>query len=568
MTLRKLLYATFAFIIVSISATPAWCDDVIIDRLTKSQAEELNIVIPNETPPGFHSITIEVYDDNGVIKNKEIPFCKNLRGEINWDNKCPDVEKLASLEELLKIKLREDLPAYNPAQEPDKSSGLQITALALLAALAGSSRKNEGGANESQDSGDSSEPQQEELTSIDSATLARVEREIGWGDTSSTWKNPLTNASDYFFPRFALFISHYSPLVARTTSDGSYLRAIFGGNSLVLLPLAFLLGVKALFDTGTQAMAPTLVTVLAIVIVAIFDATAGALAASIFLIGTLLSGNITSRSEALTVLGVMALFVAPALLASAIRPLRRLVFDRDELWERATDYALTILLTGWIVVKMVNALNGLAGVQLAITYQAMAIGVCASISILIRMLGEDVATYLYPARLRKVTVELAEPSRVQKITSGLIKIGFFILLATPYVGVNPQLLLAGALFVLPLIATFSFADRLPKFEKIFQYLPKATWKLVLLTIVGGVLGGYLQGKFSDPTAFLRWCFVLVAIPGFLLSVFEWFAKESQPSWRSHQVGRIIYRVTGVLVFILAFQIVRGFDFSTLFSFTS
>lgn len=533
---------------MNISAAPAWCDGVIIDRLTKSQAEELNIVIPNETPPGFHSITIEVYDDNGVIKNKEIPFCKNLRGEINWDDKCPDVERLASLEELLKIKLREDLPAYNPAQEPDKSSGLQITALALLAALAGSSRKNKGGANESQ--------------------LPRVEREIGWGDTSSTWKNPLTSASDYLFPRFALLISHYSPLVARTTTDGSYLRAIFGGNSLLLFPLAFLLGVKALFDTGAQAMTPTLVTVLAIVFLAVIDATAGALAASIFFIGTLLSGNVASRSEALTVLGVMALFVAPALLASAIRPLRRLVFNRDELWERATDYALTTLLTGWILIKMVNALNGLAGVQLAITYQARAIGVCASIAILIRMLGEDIATYLYPARLRKVTVELADPSRAQKIASGSIKIGFFILLATPYVGVNLQLLLAGALFVLPLIATFTFVDRLPKFEKIFQYLPKSTWKLVLLTIVGGVLGGYLQGKFSDPMAFLRWCFVLVAIPGFLLSVFEWFAKESQPRWRSHPVGRIFYRITGVLVFILVIQIVRGFDFSTLFSFLS
>lgn len=553
----------FTVIALNFMAFPAWAEgEVILDRLTKEQAEELNIVIPKKTPPGFHSLTIEVYDDNGVVKDKEIPFCKNLIGEINWDNKCPDVAKLQTFDQLMKIKVREDLPPYSPAQEPEKTSGLQIAALALLAALAGAKKQDSQSSPNDSESAESSEPQQEELSSIDAGKLTRVDREIGWGDTSKTWQTPFTATTDYFFSSTALYLSHYSPLLARTAADGSYLRAIFGGYCLALLPISFLLGIKALTDTGAQAMAPALLTMLAIVAIAILDAAAGAIAAAIFIVGNLLAGGISSRSEALTVLGVAAIFVAPALLASAIRPLRRLVIDSDGRWERITDYALTTLLTGWIVEKMVNALNGLSGVQLAVTYQARTIAILAATFIFIRMAGEDVATYFYPARMRKVDVELEDPTRRQKVVSSTIRVGFFILLATPYVGLHPQLLIAGVIFTVPLIANFTFGDALPKFEKLHQFLPKATFKLVLLTIVGALLATYLQERITNPTEFLRWCFVVVAIPGLLIAIMEWFSLEPARDWKASKSGRWIYRLGGVAIFFMTIQIVRGVDITS------
>ena len=542
-------------------AFPAWAEgEVILDRLTKEQAEELNIVIPNKTPPGFHSITIEVYDDNGVIKDKEIPFCKGLRGQINWDNKCPDVVALASFEQLMKIKVREDLPPYAPAQEPEKSSDLQIGALAALAALAGA-KKNERSENESELDAQS-ENQQEELTSIESGKLLQVARDPGWGDRSSTWLMRFTPWSDSFFTSLALLTNKFSPLVARTSVDGSYLRAIFGGYSLSLYPLGALLGVKALIDTRGQAMAPVLITILLIVALAVLDAFAGFVAASIFFVGTLIAGNVFSRSEALTVLGLMAIFFAPALLASAIRPLRRLVHDSDELWERITDYALTILLTGWIVEKMINALNGLAGVQLAVTYQARTIAIVSACLIALRIIGEDVATYLYPVRLESVTVDLPAPSTRQQITSGIIKTFFFVLLATPYVGFNPQLILAGIIFVIPMIAGLTFADKLPRSIVFDRLNPKGTLKFVLLAFVGTLLGTMLQENFADPTEFLKWCFVIVAIPGFLLSIISWFADSPAKDWKTSRFGRVVYRLVGVGVLLIVIQIVRGADLTS------
>ena len=534
--------------------------EVIIDRLTTQQAEDLNIVIPYKTPPGFHSITIEVYDDNGTVNEKEIPFCKNLDGEIRWNNECPDLVELKNFETLKKIRDRNKLPAYSPAQEPEKSNDLQIAALAALALLAAGSKKksdSEGDGLDGETEGGSEE--QDELTEVESGALKMVERDPGWGDRSRTWQNRFTASTDLLSKIFTLWLSKFSPLLARTSTDASYLRAIFGSLSFITLPLALIFGVKALIDTGAQAMAPALITVIAIVAIGILDAFAGFIAASIFFLGVLVSGHMTSRDELLTVAGLMLIFFAPALLASAVRPLRRLVRNTDEGWERITDYALAILLTGWTVDKMINALNGLSSVQLAITFQATQIAIWSSVMVAIRIIGEDVTTYHYPVRLNSVSVKLPEPDVRQKAIGSALKTLIFISLAAPFVGVNLQLLLGALIFLFPLIADLTFAGRIPKFEIMHRFVLRGTFKVVMLVFIGAMFGSYMQGLFQSPKDFLKWSFVLLTIPGLIIAVLEWFAKEPKVDWKESNQGRWIYRVASVIIFVLAVQMVRGVD---------
>ena len=534
--------------------------EVIIDRLTTQQAEDLNIVIPYKTPPGFHSITIEVYDDNGTVNEKEIPFCKNLVGEINWSNECPDLVELKNFETLKKIRDRNKLPAYSPAQEPEKSNDLQIAALAALALLAAGSKKksdSEGDGLDGETEGGSEE--QDELTEVESGALKMVERDPGWGDRSRSWQNRFTASTDLLSKIFTLWLSKFSPLLARTSTDASYLRAIFGSLSFITLPLALIFGVKALIDTGAQAMAPALITVIAIVAIGILDAFAGFIAAAIFFLGVLLSGHMTSRDELLTVAGLMLIFFAPALLASAVRPLRRLVRNTDEGWERITDYALAILLTGWTVDKMINALNGLSSVQLAITFQATQIAIWSSAMVAIRIIGEDVTTYHYPVRLNSVSVKLPEPDVRQKAIGSALKTLIFISLAAPFVGVNLQLLLGALIFLFPLIADLTFAERIPKFEIMHRFVLRGTFKVVMLVFIGAMFGSYMQGLFESPKDFLKWSFVLLTIPGLIIAVLEWFAKEPKVDWKESNQGRWIYRVASVIIFVLAVQMVRGVD---------
>jgi hypothetical protein len=538
--MRKVLLLVLLFL--NLSVLPSWsADSVIIDRITAAEAEELDIQIPDDVPPGFHSVEIEVYDDGGTLSVQEIVFCKNLMGEVRWDNQCPDVTELWAYEDLMKITEREKLPAYSPAQEPEKSKDLAVAAFAALAALtvAGAAKEKESRDSEEQPEGEDKE--QEDLASVDSGKLALIKRDPGRGDLSRTWQNP------------------YSPLLARTLADGSYLRAILGSFAGFLYPLAAILGIAALVDVGAQAMAPALGIILAIVVVGILDAFAGFTAAAIFFLGVFITGNMGSRQELLTVAGLMVIFFAPALLASAVRPLRRLVSNGEEGWERITDYALAILLTGWAVEKMVNALNGLASVQLAITYQATTIAIWSAVLVGIRIALEDVSTYHYPVRLQAVTAQLQDPDQYQKIVSLMIKTFIFVMLATPFVGFNIQLILGTALFVFPSIANMTFAKKLPKFPNIHWLIPKGAFKIVAMVFVGFVFANWVQGQFSNPQTFLKWSFVILTFPGIFFAILGWIAKAPEKSWREDKNGQIAYRILGVVVFLLVVQIVRGVD---------
>jgi len=469
------------------------------------------------------------------------------------------VTELWAFEDLIEIKEREKLPAYSPAQEPEKSKDLQVAAFAALAALtvAGAAKDKESRDSEDQPEGEDKE--QEDLASVDSGKLALIKRDPGRGDLSRTWQNPYTDESDYLFVAAAHKASGYSPLLARTLADGSYLRAILGSFAGFLYPIALFLGLAALLDVGAQAMAPALGIILAIVVVGILDAFAGFIAATIFFLGVFITGNMGSRQELLTVAGLMVIFFAPALLASAVRPLRRLVSNGEEGWERITDYALAILLTGWAVEKMVNALNGLASVQLAITYQATTIAIWSAVLVGLRITLEDVSTYHYPVRLQAVTAELQDPDQYQKIVSLMFKTFVFIMLAAPFVGFNLQLILGTALFVFPSIANMTFAHKLPKFRNIHWLIPMGAFKIVAMVFVGYLFANWVQSLFSNPQAFLKWNFVILTFPGIFFAILGWIAKAPDKSWWANKNGQIAYRILGVVVFLLVVQIVRGVD---------
>ena len=576
--IRKLMLVTL--FILQISIMPSWgADTVVIDRLTTAEAENLDIQIPADVPPGYHEVVIEISDDSGVVDEKVLAFCKDLNGTIDWASNCPELVRIYTEPELIPITERSELPSYDPAQEPDKSKDLQVTAFAALAALtaggaAAASQKSgadsnarrededskEGSDENSEDgSEDKSDEESDDLASVSAGDLKKIERDPGRGDLSRTWRAPFTERTDTLFAGLITSISPHSPILARTIADGNYLRAIFGSLSSLLLIPGAILGVLALQDTSGQALPPATWIVMAIIALSTLDAMAGLVSGMIFTLGVVLSGNFTSRDEILTIAGLFIIFYAPALLASAIRPLRRLAQDRDSLWERATDYGLVTLLSGWMMFKMIGALNALAGVQLVISFAARDIAILASAFILIRLLLEDLTTYLYPVRLNKSAGKFLEPDTIQKIISLEIKLFIFIEIAKPFVGYNIKLLLGTIIFAIPSIISIFFDDRFPKIPVLHRLLPSGAFKIVAMVFIGTLAAGFIQGLFSDARTFLAWSFVVLAIPGLILSLLGKMAKKPSSDWKVTPLGNTAYRILGVLVFLAIIQIVRGVD---------
>ena len=551
--MKKILLLAIIFLNLSVLPGFAAEQKVVIDRLTQSEAEDLDIEIPDEVPPGFHSITIEVYDDNGTVSQKEIEFCKDEEGVVQWDNKCPNLkedEEPAPVDPEPVKAIKVGLQPYDPLSDPETTKGLHLAGFAALAALT-SIKRDEKQSDEEQD--------QESLQSVSSGALKLLKNEPGKGDLSKTWDNRLTDNTDSAFISLAVRFNRFSPLLTRTIQDGNTVRAMIGSWAGLLMPIGLILGIIAVMNTGGESLPPVWTIVALIMAVAIFDAFAGFIAGFVFFLAALVTGNITNRPELLTTIGVMVLFFAPALLASAFRPFRRLVRTQDDMWERITDYALGTLLTFWVITKMVAAMNGLARLELPITEYGTELALMAAGLLLIRVALEDVAVEHYPMRLRALHVEIKKPSRDQKLRSLVFKIFVFFIMAAPFVGSTLNLVLGTILFAIPQITALSLEDNLPK-KKL--YLPKGVFKTVVMVFVMALAANLIEGSFSSPEAFLKWSFVVMALPGFILHYLDAITDTPEKDWKITENGRKIYRIGGVVIFVLMVLIVKGVDIAS------
>jgi len=551
--MKKLLLLVLIFLNFTVLPADAVEKKVVIDRLTQSEAEDLDIEIPDEVPPGFHSITIEVYDDNGTVSEKEIEFCKDEEGVVQWDNKCPNLkldEEPAPIDPEPVKAIKTGLQPYDPLSDPETTKGLHLAGFAALAALT-SIKRNEKQSDEEQD--------QESLQSVSSGALKLLKNEPGKGDLSKSWDNRYTDESDFIFVSLAHRFNRFSPLLTRTIQDGNTVRSMIGSWAALLMPIGLILGIIAVVNTGGESLPPAWTIVALIMVVAIFDAFAGFIAGFVFFLAALLTGNITNRPELLTTIGVMVLFFAPALLASSFRPFRRLVRTQDDMWERITDYALGTLLTFWVITKMVAAMNGLARLELPITDYGTELAVIAAGLLLIRVALEDIAVEHYPMRLRALHVEIQKPSQNQKIRSLAFKIFVFFIMAAPFVGSTLNLVLGTLLFAIPQITSLSLEDNLPK-KKL--YLPKGVFKTVVMIFVMALASNMIEGAFSSPEAFLKWSFVVMALPGFFLHYLDAITDAPESDWKNTEKGRKIYRIGGVIIFILMVLVVKGVDIAS------
>ncbi len=519
-------------------------EKVLIDRLSQSEAEDLEIEIPDDVPPGFHIITIEVYDDNGTVSQRDISFCKDEEGIVQWDNNCPNLV-LSSDDPI-----EDSAPSkYDPMEDRERSKGIQAALFAILAAITATRRGEKPRDLERTE-------EEESWQSVAAGALKIVRDDVGWGDRSWTWRVPFTARSDAFMSSLIHRVQRRNVLIARVLQDGDTLRAIFGSLTF-LLPIAALpLGIFAGISTGFEALAPAWFIVVAIITLAVFNAAAGFVAGMIYLLPILILGNITSRPEWLTALGVLILCFAPALLASAFRPMRRFVHDGDEAWERVTDYAIAILLTFWTVKKMVEAMDGLARLDLPITDHSTTIATISALALFIRIGLEDIVIKHYPARLKSIYVQIEPRTVDQQLRNASFRTLTFILMVAPFSGSEINLALGALIFAIPQFTSVLTDDRLPKFN---LYLPRGLMKTVVMIFVMFYLSRWIEGLFDESKEFLKWNFVVMALPGFAFHYLYAMDRGANLEWRGSSSGRALYRLGGIVIFLLMVQVVRGVD---------
>ncbi len=571
--MKKILAVIFFSLTLAIAPSAAMAGTTLSNPqslsdspVTSADINQFNIIVPHDLDPGFHQMTVQIYSNSGVQQEKIIKFCKEPNGRVHWNNICTDMDPVLSKSSLEKITDRAKLPKYLAAMEPKKQVNNIIAGLAALTLIiTGNDTLTQEVLGRKPDRAPTGKPEDDtegDIESIEKSRQSRVKKKQAWGDRSRTYRLlPWHLKIDHFFEFFPLKIDRFAPIVARSMTDGDYIRAIWGTLSLLTYGLAIFAGIGGAHSVGRQALPPLWSWALAIALLGVFDSFAGLLASVAYFASILFAGNINSTSTFLTVIATCTLFFAPTLIAASIRPFRREAEDHHDRWALITDIALAPLLAGWAASKIVSGLPGFAKLQLPIAPYADRIGLVVGLAILARILIEGGAVRLYPERLNHVTTDFPEGYLVQRITSAIFRTYVFYFLAGQFIGFNKFLYIGTAMFAIPVGIDSLFRDRIPKSPKLHRLLPKGVILALLLIFAGAFITAYVQSQFTSTLAFFRWTFVAVSIPVFIFHLLDLFIIEpDEEHWRTKSTWhRVLWEVGGVLIYVALALIVFGYD---------
>jgi hypothetical protein len=188
------------------------------------------------------------------------------------------------------------------------------------------------------------------------------------------------------------------------------------------------------------------------------------------------------------------------------------------------------------------------------------IGFIVGAAIVLRMIFEDCATYLYPVRLARLEAVLPKPSLRQQYISNILKALIFAIVMERFIGMSAPLIIGTLLFVLPNILKLSVGKILPKSRLLHFALPKGGVRIVVMTILGTLFAKLATHIYTDPAQFLTWGFLLLSIPGFVVSILGLLSDDKNAgSLKHHKIGIWVYRIGGVGVLYLISQIAAGKD---------
>ena len=456
--------------------------------------------------------------------------------------------------------IQEGFAPYDPRSDPERTMGILVAALILMqlaASARGLARRAERRTAAAPASGAARGAQADApefeggYEGVDVQFLGAGLGIVARGDQSRTWGWPGTERLDRVSYALPARLSRRSPLLARVVADGTYLRAILGSASLLTLLGGLVLGLAAVQNTGGEVLPPAVVLTIAIAVLGVIDAAAGLLAVLIFAVGVVALGGVGSAAELRLLLGLGAMWFVVPLLAGAARPLRRPpTRGLEESWERAADFVIASLVGAWAVQQLVLALPGLAGLQLPIAEHANTAAYCVLATLVCRLAFETVTAHLYPRRLdRAEPAELPAPGPLQRALAGVTRTVIFVFFAYIIVGASWQLWVSAALFLIPQLLAL-LEDHLPNSPRLFGVLPKGLVELVLMTFVVTAFAALLFATMNeDSETFLANSFVLLALPGFLLSLLGIFGREGEErelGWGKRFAGLGVL-VAGVLL---------------------
>jgi hypothetical protein len=416
---------------------------------------------------------------------------------------------------------------------------------------------SEGGENStlSESSSDGRDTQsQGEVGSIDVDELQKLEHDHeSWGDKSSLWRLPGTHAAHSVILRLYNWAESHSVLLSRVLIDGQWMRATLGPIHLVFAYVGLLLGVLGAIATGGAALLPPMGLVFVVMVMSMADALAGMLAWLSFTVVVAVSGGLSNLFDLRTLLGMAIVFMALPLVANHARPLRRLN-DGTLLWklDRLGDYLLAPIIVSFAASAALTALNGLSGLQLVESTDVSQVRWLVGITVVCRMVIEDVVVRGFPQRLAATHLDTGDGLGViADYGTVLAKGGLFLLASSSFFGLGWRTwLMVGLMTLVPFFKITK--DRYPNFWWLKHWFPHGVLRTVMMIFVGSWFAQWVLSTSSSPNA-ARELAPLLMLPGVALGFIDLFGRSGD-KWPNAIWNRLI--AAGAWTFVLGVMLGR------------
>jgi len=374
-----------------------------------------------------------------------------------------------------------------------------------------------------------------------------------WGDRLPLWSLAIFVALDRPLVKFTQRTAPRSPFISKLIGESAYLRAALGSAFIVLPALSVLLALFGLQQLEGMFLPLELGALAIICVLGILDGFAGLIGMLVFGLGLMLNPGLSSANDFRMLLGISLLGFAPGMLASAFRSIRRPeAITSHQRFERGIDLLVAPFLAGWATLGIVSALPALAGAQLPIVESANVLGWCAAITMFVRVLLEEAAVKYFPKRSKDLNpANLGSPSMRQKVISLVMRMGLFFFVSMAFVGHCWQLYAGTIIFIIPSFVGL-YRDKFPNYPRLYQILPSGLPGLGFALLLASAALVLLQSLFGETPEFAKIAFVLLPIPGLVLSLLGIIGRAPNVGdvrWYLRPNNLWIYRIGGGLVLL-------------------
>ena len=362
-------------------------------------------------------------------------------------------------------------------------------------------------------------------------------------------------------PALIRWFGKRSAVAATSIGDADYLRAVMGIFSLLIYPLAILIGFfesKHLADGSL--LIPGMFWLTAALILGCFDSLAGAISVITFIILATIDLDPGSRftKEYFATIGMLfAISTGPGLFAGALRRFDGVHTHRSGKWERLVDYALSPIVTAWVFWKGLELLPEMRKTvppNWSIdnwSIDIRNIGVIVFICIFLRYFFEGFVAKHFAERINEIVTESIPMQKGPHIALHIRK-GIWIsfiasLLLVPKTIPNETMWLIFFILLLPAV-THGF--ELKSKDRIAQFNIIGTPRLAFLLCTGLALNSIFNSK-SPSTNLGLYIFITFA-PILYFNLMEALTEshlKSPAYFYQTRNGKLLYRTGSVLIYI-------------------